>query len=297
MRDSHRLSVCMTSVERAGRPSILSVIVSYNGHSAPVILGRSLLNAVDHVLIVDNGSDAESLSHLGELRGTDVVTVQELGENKGIGHALNLGVAKAKELRCEWLLTMDQDSVIDERMVEAYRRFIREHPEATCLSPNIVTARESAELTDTDLEYAITSGNLVKVSLFDEVGQYNEALFIDSVDLEFSLRVRRAGHRIVRVKDAVLRHHVGDQIQSQRALSRFYLHHSPLRRYYAYRNHLFLVRAFAKDFPLFILKATMVQALLLIAIFVYDDEPRRSMSFIARGIRDFVAGRMGSYRG
>jgi rhamnosyltransferase len=272
---------------------ILAVVVSYNGQSDTVDTVAALLGQVDHVHVVDNASAEASWNHLQALRGTPTVSIERLHRNAGIGHALNLGLAKARQMGFGWLLTMDQDSLVDSSMLAAFRNFIDRDAEAACLTPNVFTNGRSRTFPDGPVDFAITSGNLVKLDVFSRVGAYDEGLFIDGVDIDFSLRVRAAGYSICRVGAAVLHHQLGSKHVAKGPLARFYLAHSPLRRYYMYRNHLYLMQRYWHRFPLFIAKATLVQALHLLALLVHERNTGASLRLIARGIRDFFRGRTG----
>lgn len=277
----------------AGR--ILAVVVSFNGGDAPVTLARSLAGQVHEVLIVDNGSTAESVRKLHALDAVSGIVVEWLDDNYGIGHALNVGVARARELECEWLLTFDQDSVIADGTIRAFRDAIVRLPDAVSLIPRIVADGVSEPARD-EAELAITSGNLVRVALFDQIGLFDEALFIDSVDFDFALRTRQAGHRIMVVPEAILYHQIGAELGAHRWLARFYLRHSPARRYYSYRNHLILVERFWRRFPLLMIKASAYMAIQAGLVLVLDDHPLTSLRHVARGVWDYARGRTGRLR-
>jgi GT2 family glycosyltransferase len=61
----------------------------------------------------------------------------------------------------------------------------------------------------------ITSGNLLKVSAFERIGGFREDLFIDSVDFDFCLRLKKSGYRIMRCNQAILYHSLGERKEIQ----------------------------------------------------------------------------------
>ena len=278
---------------RTDAGKVLAVVVSFNGQSKTVETVRALMGQVDHVHVVDNASGEGSWNHLQTLRHLPALSIERLPRNEGIGRALNIGLAKARELGCGWLLTMDQDSLAEPSMVGAYRRAIERHTDVACLTPNVYRNGIERRLPDARVAFAISSGNLIRLDVFTRVGDFDEELFIDGVDLDFSLRARGAGYSILRVGDAVLRHELGDQHRVRGLLSRFYLAHSPLRHYYMYRNHLYLMRRYWSRFPLFIAKLTLFQIGHLLAILVYERDRTSSMRFIRLGVGDFFRGRTG----
>ena len=271
---------------------IFAVVVSFNGEATIARTVRALQGRVGRICVIDNGSRSECLDQLRALDGEADIEVLTLGTNMGIGYALNRGVARARELGYTWLLTMDQDSVADSGMIPAYCAAIEANPDLACLSPAIA-GRPMGVADVYPVSYAITSGNMVRISALEQVGPYDEGLFIDCVDFDFSLRLRRAGYGIHRVSAAAMRHQLGEPESTSRFAGRFYARHSPMRRYYMYRNHLYLCERYLVRFPGFILKLTVLQALLFVLIGFYDTNPAQSYRAIARGIKDYCLRRRG----
>src|SRR5207247_9483384 len=172
------------------------------------------------------------------------ITVGRLGENRGVGHALNLAVQRARQMGYSWLLTMDQDSVVDGSMIQAYQAAVERDRSRVCLAPMIAGNGATRHATGGVIRYAITSGNLVRVSLFDQVGLYDEGFFVDCVDFDFSLRLRRAGYAVHRVSNAFTQHQLGEVNEVPSFLSRYYAEHSPVRRYYMSWNFLSMMERY-----------------------------------------------------
>jgi len=274
---------------------VLAVVVSYNGLHQTRQTVDALRGQVGHVVIVDNGSLPESLAVLQSLEREAGTTVERLGKNYGVGYALNLGVRRAKEMGYSWLLTMDQDSVVDRSMIQAYEAAIERDPEVVCLSPCVIKNGRKEEAANGVVGYAITSGNLVRVSLFDQVGLYDEGFFVDCIDFDFSLRLRRAGYAIQRVSNAFMQHQLGEVREVPSFVNRYYAEHSPIRRYYMSRNFMYMMERYLFCFPAFILKLAISHVLLLVLIAVYDPTPLKSYRAIAKGIWDYLARRDGIY--
>lgn len=271
---------------------IIAVVVCYNGSYDILQTIKALQNKVAHIHIVDNNSSFKTLEVLNQLEQESNISVTYLIENKGIGYALNVGVNKGLELGFNWLLTMDQDSFIDSKMVEEFCKAINFNNNLICLTPSIsvfgtVNSFNCIKKKDNLVDYAITSGNLVKLSVFKTVGLYNEELFIDCVDFDFSLRVRKSGYNINIVPEAILYHQLGEKHNVPKIFSWFYTSHSTLRRYYMYRNWGYMIEQYSFKFPLFILKSSIIHILLLLVIPFYDKKPKESLKFIYYGVRDY----------
>lgn len=272
---------------------VLAVVVSYNGGTKTTRTIKALLGQVKHVHVVDNGSDADSRSELSRFVGDSRITIEWLPQNAGIGAALNRGVLAGRARKADWLLTMDQDSTIGAGMIAAFERAVSANPNATCLCPCIIDAPGEGPGEQREVPYAITSGNLVLMRLYEEVGLYDETLFIDGVDFDFSLRVRLAGYAILRVGWARMLHELGEARAQPPLLGRFHTAHSPERRYYIYRNGLHLARRHFRTFPAFIAKLLAVQIVAFVTILMFGPRRAASLRAIAIGVRDAIGGRYG----
>lgn len=277
---------------------IFAVVVCYNGSNGLLKTVDALHGKVGHINIVDNASAVETLNVLNSLENRSNISVTYLSENKGIGFALNSGMQKAIQMGYNWLLTMDQDSVVDHEMIPEFCKAINKDVTLCCLAPSInVFDKEnsfnSKQNKDGTIDYAITSGNLVRLSVFKTIGKYNEELFIDCVDFDFSLRVREAGFKIHIVPTARLYHELGEEHDVPGIFSWFYTSHSPLRRYYMYRNWGYMMQHFFLKFPALILKSTIIHVLLLMVVPFYDKNPKKSLKFIYFGMRDYLRNQYG----
>jgi rhamnosyltransferase len=164
-----------------------------------------------------------------------------------------------------------------------------------CLTPVRTGGHPATAPSAAVVSYAITSGNLVRLDLFEKIGLYDEGFFIDCVDFDLSLRLRRAGYAVHQVQGARMRHELGEATPRTGVLDRFYAQHAPARRYYMFRNFLYLAERHARDFPGFIAKLGVLQGLLALLILFRDPAPLASYRAIARGLTDYIVRRDGPY--
>lgn len=277
---------------------IIAVIVSYNGAKDLLKTVNALQDKVGHIHIVDNASSSETQEVLDQLNQKSNISIAYLSQNEGIGYALNTGVKKGMEMGFAWLLTMDQDSIVADTMVQEFCKAINQDDSLVCLTPTITvfgadSTFNSRKNKENTVDYAITSGNLVKLSVFETIGFYNEKLFIDCVDFDFSLRLRLAGFRIHLVPEAKLFHQLGEEHHLPKILSWVYTSHSPVRRYYMFRNWGYILQRYFSKFPLLIIKSTIIHIILLLIIPFYDKKPGESMRFIYYGLSDFFKNQYG----
>ena len=126
MDDAIMYSRMHRELEPFSTARVLAVIVSFNPEGEILENIQRLRSQVGSILIIDNGSSAESLQHLRRLNTERAIELLEVGMNMGIGHALNLGVTRATKLGYEWLLTMDQDSQAPSHLVATLVEYFKE---------------------------------------------------------------------------------------------------------------------------------------------------------------------------
>jgi rhamnosyltransferase len=274
---------------------ILAVVVSYNGLQNLNETVGALRNQVRYIHIVDNGTDAVALKVLETLEQVPGITIERLGENRGVGYALNRGVERARQMGCDWLLTMDQDSVVDGSLITAYQAALEQDPTMVSLAPRIAARNRKKDTAGGEITNAITSGNLVRVSVYDQIGLYDEGFFIDCIDFDFCLRLRRVGYAVHRVAAARMKHQLGEAIDLPDAIRRHYARHSPLRRYYMSRNFMYMAERYLFEFPRFIVKLGFSHMIILVLLGFLDPSPLASYRAIARGIWDYVVRKSGPY--
>lgn len=286
----------MLANENSMSKSVLAVVVSFNDGAALIKTVNALVNQVGKVVIVDNGSGPEARSCIAELEAALRITPVYLHENIGIGGALNIGVSIARKEHFDWVLTMDQDSIAAPQMVSEMLMSAKKCQDAVVICPSLVADGIRKRNKDKTVASAITSGNLVKVSCLQYIGYYNENYFIDSVDFEFSLRVRNAGYKILRCGSANLRHRLGEtRVVNLMGYKYHYTLHSPLRRYYMYRNHLYLVVEFWSRNPVFLMKKTIIGIWGIVEISIFDPQRLVNLKMIGKGIADCFRSRDGKY--
>lgn len=284
---------------------ICGIIISFNdGYSLRKSV-EAISKQLDWIIIVDNGSDSETQSILDLIEAKELfATIIRLDNNYGIAYALNRGVERALLNAAQWVVTFDQDSIPSDQMIENMLVFAnlhnRENLDIAFLTPKISHNQETylskLESPKNVVAAAITSGNMVNIEVFKKIGLYDEALFIDSVDFEFCLRARSAGYKIFSVSSATLHHNLGSSKCFNFMGVSFHIYtHSPLRRYYIMRNHLYLQKQYLSKFPLFFMKKTFFLIIMLLQIVLLEEQKYLNIKMVALGIRHYLKGVKGKF--
>lgn len=286
---------------------VAAIIVSYNPDSNLFDSINLLLNQVEKVIIVDNGSKEKYVKYIKSIN-EDKIEIILNKENLGIATALNIGVRKALENGYEWILTMDQDSKASPDMVKkmfnVYNSINREErKDILSIFPNFVDERiqsieensnmNSYEYVDAD----ITSGNLLRKEVFEKVGFFDDSLFIDLVDTDFCMRLNEKGIKMIKIRDAVLYHSLGESKTIKGILGSFNTsNHSALRRYYMTRNRFYIwekykgLNSFTLNRDKKLFKKEFVK------IILGEKDKVNKIKMILRGYKDYKKGIKGKLK-
>src|SRR6478752_69278 len=121
----------------------------------------ALADQVRAVVVVDDGSDS-----LGAVAEHPSIIKVSLSENRGIAHALNVGVERARALGATHVLTLDQDSTAPtgfvERMLEVLARAEAAGVAVAAVVPELVGEQRVMRIADEPWAFdPIQAGQLV----------------------------------------------------------------------------------------------------------------------------------------
>lgn len=211
---------------------------------------NAVIDQVQEIFIVDNGS--ENLKEIEALiEDYDSIHFIKNRQNEGIAKALNQVIAEAEKGGYCRVITLDQDSVCYEALVENYLKYIEEDIgilicdiEDRNYSLKSKRTRSTKSVPECeDVEKCITSGAFTSVQACIDAGGFDEKLFIDSVDYDMCYSMREHGYRIVNVHFTGLLHEVGKSVKYNFLGFEFVVnHHSAERKYYISRNSTYLIK-------------------------------------------------------
>lgn len=230
---------------------VIGVMSTYRPDTEVVLRARAHAAQVDKLIVVDDGSPDSSV--LNGLTG-DAFEVIRLAVNSGIAKALNAGMQAALDQGAEYILNLDQDSVLDDaymsRVLSTFAGAARATRLGLVLTDSVnhqpsIPPKYSPEGFGL-VEEGIQSGLVVSAECLRDAGMLDERLFIDCVDIEFCLRVRDHGWNIAVAPGANITHSLG-QLEPLRPFGRqrfvdgepvMFQYHAPFRQYYITRNNI-----------------------------------------------------------
>ena len=256
---------------------------------------ESYIDQVSQVVAVDNTPDPNP-DILRELRARGV-QYMSMGGNKGIAAALNVGCDQLRGAGWEWSLTMDQDSTVPSAFVENLTScLVNATEDVAIVAPlweHVGGLRESPFDHCVELDWAMTTGNLLRLDALESVGGFREEFFIDHVDTDLCFRLRMAGWRILQSGRGVLMHRQG---ALRRTPLGFYVTDYPaIRRYYRIRNALILRREYGRVFPDWVATEQADWRRNIPKILLSESCKIDKLRMVYQGWRDSRASRLGRY--
>lgn len=292
-------------LENAPAPAdVCAVIVTYlPDEGFPTRLERITAQFPRTIIVDNSGSDEANRRLRITSDAASRIKIILNPKNLGVAVALNQGVKQAEQLGFRWVITLDQDSDIAADMVEAmtgaYKSLniglalLGANYWDTCKDTVAVACRHSIESAK-ERKTVITSGCLLPIPLYRDIGPFREDYFIDSVDHEYCLRARSHGYRVFITCHPLMHQTVGRanpaQCRLQRSLARS---HSATRKYFMARNTLATAKIFALREPVW----ALCQCLRLLAeaasVLFYEEQRAGQLRAIVVGALHGLQDRLG----
>jgi rhamnosyltransferase len=293
----------------------VSIVIWYN----PENLGKDIAvkniltyaNLFNKVYIIDNSLDDNS-----RLAG-------QIPNSCYIPNFNNLGIAKALNQGCEaalsdgyaWAMTMDQDSSWDGKYLSEYinevSRIYHIDNLVRSFSPNTVHQKEIRSVlgiikhsllkrkpgknNDKDkkdkFEYVdrvISSGNIIHLEMWKDIGGFNDALFINDVDYDFCYRAVQKRYKIVKIYVCNM-YHIDGEPRKTFFPHAFWYHKE--RIYYSIRNKVFILN----NYPNFAYKykyRSSIRRIIFEKLFFFEWS---DFKYIVKGISDGKKNKLGKY--
>ena len=290
-----------------------AVVSLFNADEHVLANAAALLAQVNHVVVVDDGSSQDPSQILRQLQDLGC-TVERLAENSGIAAALNAGiaVALASAERPAFILTMDQDSLLDggyvaaleESALAAEQSGVRVGMVAPASIRGLPTRRAGVANGVQLGGEPIQSGLLLPVSVIEELGTLQSDLFIDGVDTEYFLRCQSAGFKTVIAPSAALNHSLGSMTPARIFGAGLALRGRPVkvrtaaswRYYYLFRNRILLARKYGRQHLWWAVKGFLADYRHLAIVTLLAPRRWERLTSAMAGIADGIAGRAGKRR-
>jgi rhamnosyltransferase len=297
------------------KAGLAAVIVAYMPAAAQINrLIEVLALDCERIFVMDNGGGGSAIA--AQWRTAPTLRIVEMGGNRGVGEALNRGFESARSEGACYVAMFDQDSEPVPGLVRdlavRYEILLSKGIKVSAVGPRIADLRNARRPEQPfmrrrfgwptavvctrgreylEVDFLITSGCVIATSVFEVVGPFAQALFVDCVDMEWCFRASSQGYRAYAICSLTMFHELGTGTEAG-VLGLTVLGHSPVRRYYYARNTVTLLkrRYVAVGWKARMLLGLAGRALLLPFAFGFASGWTADWLMLARGIVDGIAG-------
>ena len=242
-------------------PDVTVVIPNYNNKELLDNLLKSIRNSLSlsQVIVVDNASEDDSVSFIRE--NYPEICLVENDYNKGFACAVNQGI---KLVKTDFVFLLNNDTIIERDTLNHLVNTISSSPDIFSVSSKMIQYFNKNLLDDVGDEYTIMGWSkrrgygkevtcyskneevfsacagaaLYRMSIFDEIGYFDENFESYVEDMDLSFRARLAGYKSYYSSGAVV-YHYGSATTGSR--------YNPFKVKISARNNIYLIY---KNMPL-----------------------------------------------
>lgn len=280
--------------------NVAAVVTTFKPEGSILANLKRIATQVGLVILVDDtGQAAGGLG--GDFSKINNLLYIKNKANIGIAATLNAGVERAAEEGFNWVIALDDDTLVSETYIADVFEFIHGNqlPDiglVACSRGVGVRAASRNEEKFFTKRTLITSGSVFSVDVFRRVDGFDEGLFIDLVDFDFCTKIRKTGRSIVMLNKYGMDHRVGNSQMKNFAFLRFVIYnHAPFRLYYQMRNiFIFVKKHFTFD-PMLSTYIFFDAFRLPLKALLFEREKLKRLSYLAAGLWDGLIGRRGAF--
>jgi len=295
--------------------TIIGILVTYNPDIEFFKLQiKALIQQLDYLIVIDNDSALQDeIQKIASLISGSIA-FEGLDDNYGLSAAQNIGIKRASKLSATHIVLFDQDSLIEQGFIKGLLEaetvlfaagkkvgavgplFFDPvsnvvYPATVYTGPFLKRVFLNKPNSEVEATFVIASGCLISMNTLNQIGLMNDQLFIDYIDVEWSLRAKYFGFNVFITSRAKMAHTVGESRVN--IFGRTISIHSPLRRYYLIRNSFFMLRQPYIPFG-YKLREVYFNILRFFMGFIFSKERKKYIYYAYWGVRDGVFGIFGS---
>jgi rhamnosyltransferase len=278
--------------------AVAAVVTTFNAGDAIRPNLARIAGQVKVVIVVDDSGNPTQ-AHALDCAAIGNAIVLRNEDNLGIAAALNRGIAHAQAMGCDWVITLDDDTLVSTTYMDDISAFVQTGAMAS--AGLIACTRDGGDPGGlpggngfTVKRTLITSGCVFQIKTFREVGGFDESLFIDLVDFDFCTKLRKSGRDIVLLNKVGMDHRVGNSRMVRLLGKKIVIYnHSPFRLYYQMRNVFSFARKHLTFDPLLSVYLLLDVFRLPLKALLFEQEKRARFFYLATGLQDGLLGRGG----
>ena len=251
-------------------PKVSIIIINWNGLKDTIECLKSLKKITYpnyEVIVIDNGSQVNEAEILKETYG-DYIHVIRNDRNYGFAGGNNIGIKRALNGRADYVLLLNNDTVVHEDFLSELVKVCENDRTIGIVGPKVYVYDKPNVISSAgaridvyrgefppigenendygqydkvrNVDYVSGCALMVKKEVVARAGFLDSTYFIYTEEVDYAVRVRKVGYKIVFVPKAKIWHKIGRSSDDLQKL------------YYKLRNKLFFARKNARKRELFI---------------------------------------------
>jgi rhamnosyltransferase len=274
------------------RARTVAVMTAFNPDNSLIAVAESVVAQCQRLIIVDNTPPGKkgALDVIGERDG---VTILRSSHNVGLAAALTRGISQSGD--AEFVFLLDQDSAPPASMVESLTGLLDADRSRGAAGPapwdenahRYLDPRTSARPQVAEMPVIITSAMLLRRTAYNSTKGMREDFFVDCVDQDLCLQIRREGWSIVQDKSLLLPHSLGEATWHGRGWLRLRAtHHPTWRLYWIARNGIMLSVENAPFDPRWALTNMLILGYWFLTVALFEPPRLARLGALTRGSID-----------
>lgn len=216
--------------------------------------------------------------------------------NRGLVGSVNNGFRMAIEKGADWVLVMNPDGTFQNNAISIFKKYISQNntDDVGIICPvfNIDRRPKETGIGTREVRYPDMTGCLYNTRILSQIGFYDQKTYFYGLDLEYCLRVKKNGYRIIECSEAVLNHKPAETYNVKLFEKTIFKcgKDNPQRYYYQFRSAYYIW----KNYHSFYCFAFHVYKWLKVVLFF--DNKKEYYKMINLGIRDAKRGFFGNIK-
>jgi len=291
-------------------PKVITILLNWNQEKDTTECLNSLKNITypnNTVILVDNGSKDGSQDNI-QKKFPDVEVIRN-AFNVGFAEGNNIGIRKALKVNCDFILLLNNDTVLEPDFLDILINAAKENNEAGIFSPQIMFYNNKDKIwfigggympvmkkpfhfyynqkdlgqvqNNSETQWVSGCCMLIRKKVIEKIGFLDSDYFNNYEDVDFCRRAQSAGFKIMVVPEAKIYHKFAASMGGK---------FSPFYTYFRTRNNLLFFKKTKQYLPLLLNFMVFPAYSFLQSIRRYDLTGIKSTFY---AVRDFVFNKTG----
>lgn len=215
------------------------------------------------------------------------------GSNDGLSIGCEILCGVARKNQYNYIMLFDQDSRMNESDIREMLKYADDNDidssKVAIFCPQIVLRKTEPIFKKNEfVDWCITSGSLIDLSVFNYGIYFDNNYFIDRVDIDFCKQITLKGFKILSIGSVCLKQELGEH---RKVLGMNHYEHSMIRHYYIARNRMYYNKKYGESKIITFLQI----ARQLSEIMFCEHNKIQKVLMVKIGIDDYLTGRLGAY--